>query len=163
MQGYSEKEFFDKYSVRTDLALEAHRCSRTRRAPELPGVKVETVEKGQAVINRVTVENEMGARMIGKAPGYYSTIESRELRTHNREVHEELARYLAEELEWFIQQKSWAMKTQSWWWALATECHSRCTWAPCGSKPDGYTTPSEMSPPELRHGLRPIAAISPVF
>src|SRR5690554_5570540 len=106
MQGYSDKEFFDKYSVRTDLALEAHQVVVEREGPpELPGVRVETLEKGQAVISRVIVENEMGARMIGKAPGHYSTIESRELRTHNREVHEELARYLAEELEWFIQQK----------------------------------------------------------
>src|SRR5690554_1388519 len=106
MQRYGEQEFFEKYSVQTDLALEAHQVVVEREGPpELPGVKVDTQQKGQAVISRVTVENEVGARMIGKAPGHYSTIESKALRQHNREVHEELARYLAEELEWFIEQK----------------------------------------------------------
>lgn len=163
MQGYSEKEFFDKYSVRTDLALEAHQVVVEREGPpELPGVKVETVEKGQAVINRVTVENEMGARMIGKAPGYYSTIESRELRTHNREVHEELARYLAEELEWFIQQKKLGDEDPILVVGLGNWNATPDALGPRVVQNLMVTRHLlEMSPPELRHGLRPIAAISP--
>ena len=87
MQEYRAQEFFEKYSVRTDLALEAHEVVVEREGPlELPGVNVSRVEKEQAVISRVVVENEVGARMIGKAPGRYSTIESRALREHNREV-----------------------------------------------------------------------------
>ena len=86
MHNYHDQEFFEKYSVRTDLALEAHQVVTEHQGPPLPGVKVSTVEKDKAVISRVIVENEVGARMIGKAPGRYSTIESPALREHNRDA-----------------------------------------------------------------------------
>ena len=102
---YGEQAFFEKYNVRTDLALESHEVLVEREGPpELPGVKIETEKTEYATISRVTVENELGAQMMGKAPGHYSTIEAPILRQHNREVQEEIAQLLAKELEWFMEQ-----------------------------------------------------------
>ena len=65
---YGERAFFEKYNVRTDLALESHEVLVEREGPpELPGVKIETEKTEYATISRVTVENELGAQMMGKA------------------------------------------------------------------------------------------------
>jgi spore protease len=163
MQEYRAQEFFEKYSVRTDLALEAHEVVVEREGPlELPGVNVSRVEKEQAVISRVVVENEVGARMIGKAPGRYSTIESRALREHNREVHEDLARYLAEELDWFIQDTQLGPEDPILVVGLGNWNATPDALGPRVVQNIMVTRHLlGMTPPELRHGLRPIAAISP--
>lgn len=163
MQEYREQEFFEKYSVRTDLALEAHEVVVEREGPpELPGVKVSTVEKGQAVISRVQVEDEVGARMIGKAPGRYSTIESKALREHNREVHEELSRYLADELDWFIQDTQLGPEDPILVVGLGNWNATPDALGPRVVQNIMVTRHLlGMTPPELRHGLRPIAAIAP--
>lgn len=163
MQEYREQEFFEKYSVRTDLALEAHEVVVQQEGQrELPGVKVSTSKKEHAVVNRVIVENEMGARMIGKAPGRYSTIESKALREHNREIHEELARYLAEELDWFVQDTQLGPEDPILVVGLGNWNATPDALGPRVVQNIMVTRHLlGMTPPELRHGLRPIAAISP--
>ena len=99
----SEPDFkdvlFEQYNIRTDLALESHQVIVEQDLPpELPGVKVHTEEEEGITITRITVENDIGAQMMGKAPGNYATIEAPGLRTHNREIQERIAltqRYLA--------------------------------------------------------------------
>ena len=99
-----QQEFHSKYGVRTDLAIEAHEVIVEREGPpEIPGVIVDNEQTEHAEICRVTIENEVGARMMGKAPGHYSTIEAPALRQHNREVHEEIGGLLAKEIKWFIE------------------------------------------------------------
>ena len=94
-----EQDFENRYGVRTDLAIEAHEVIvRKEGPPELPGVIVKNEETEHALISRVTVENELGAKMIGKRPGNYSTIEAKVLREHNREIHEDIGALLAKEI-----------------------------------------------------------------
>jgi spore protease len=125
-------------------------------------VKVSTVEKDKAVISRVIVENEVGARMIGKAPGRYSTIESPALREHNREMHEELARYLAEELDWFIQDTQLGPEEPILVVGLGNWNATPDALGPRVVQNLMVTRHLlGMTPPELRRGLRPVAAISP--
>lgn len=158
-----EKDFHSKYGVRTDLALEAHEFIVEQEGPpELPGVLVKNVETEHASISRVTVENEVGARMIGKAPGNYSTIEAPVLRQHNREIQQEIGALLAKEIEWFIEQCGLSKEDPVLVVGLG---NWHATPDALGPKVVGELMVTrhllELSPPELREGLRPVAALSP--
>ena len=160
---YGERAFFEKYNVRTDLALESHEVLVEREGPpELPGVKIETEKTEYATISRVTVENELGAQMMGKAPGHYSTIEAPILRQHNREVQEEIAQLLAKELEWFMEQSGLGSEDGILVVGLGNWNATPDALGPRVVENLMVTRHLlEMSPPELRQGLRAIAAISP--
>lgn len=82
---------------RTDLALESHQYARgTLR--HVPGVDVQEERRGEIVLSRVIVQDEEGARAMGKPPGHYITIESRTLRQRSRALQEEVSGMLADEL-----------------------------------------------------------------
>lgn len=158
-----QEEFHQKYGVRTDLAIEAHEVIVEKEGPpEIPGVIVNNEKTEHALISRVTVENEIGARMIGKAPGHYSTIESPELRQHNREIHEQLGGLLAKEIQWFLEQNQVGAED-----AILVVGLGNWNATPDALGPkvvDELMVTRhllELSPPELRKGLRPIAAIAP--
>lgn len=154
---------FEQYHIRTDLALESHHAVIEHEGPpELPGVKVHTEEEEGITITRITVENDVGAQMMGKAPGNYSTIEAPGLRTHDRDIQERIAELLAKEIEWFFEQAELGAEDGVLVVGLGN-------W---NATPDALgpkTVESlmvtrhllEMSPPELRKGLRPISAIAP--
>lgn len=59
--------------IRTDLALEAAALSGEA---ELPGISVCRVQKHGLELTTVTVQNEEGARAIGKPSGRYITLET---------------------------------------------------------------------------------------
>lgn len=156
-------EFLQKYGVRTDLADEAHQVIVEREGPpELPGVIVENEETENAAICRVTVENEVGARMIGKAPGHYSTIEAPGLRQHNREIQKDIGGLVAKEIKWFIEQSGLSKEEPILVVGLG---NWHATPDALGPRVVGELMVTrhllELSPPELRAGLRPISAISP--
>ena len=164
MSKVSQKDpLFEKYSIRTDLALESHQIIVEREGPpELPGVKVHTEKEEGITLTRITVENDLGAQMMGKAPGNYSTFEAPGLRVHNRDLHERMAEMLAKEIEWFFDESELGPED-------AVLVVGLGNW---NATPDALGPRSienlmvtrhllEMSPPELREGLRPVSAISP--
>lgn len=155
--------FFEKYNVRTDLALESHEVVVEREGPpELPGVKVDSREEEGILITRITVENDLGAQLMGKAPGNYSTIESRALREHNRDLQEKLAEHLAKELEWFFKEAQLGDEDGVLVVGLGNWNATPDALGPRVVENLMVTRHLlEMSPPELRQGLRPIAAIAP--
>lgn len=61
-------------SIRTDLALEAHKLS-SADGKEISGVAVSEYKRGGAAVTKVDVLNEQGEKAIGKAAGSYITIE----------------------------------------------------------------------------------------
>lgn len=82
---------------RTDLALETHQYARgTLR--HIPGVDVQEERRGDIVLSRVIVQDEEGARVMGKPPGRYVTIEARTLRQRSQALQEEVGGILAEEV-----------------------------------------------------------------
>lgn len=164
MEKHQEKDrLFDQYNIRTDLALESHQAVIEHEGPpELPGVKVKTEEEPGIIITRITVENDLGARLMGKAPGNYSTIESKGLREHNRDLHERIAVLLAKEINWFFQQAELGPED-----AVLVVGLGNWNATPDALGPKVLENLMvtrhllEMSPPELREGLRPVAAIAP--
>lgn len=164
MQKSSEKNhLFDKYNIRTDLALESHQAVIEHEGPpEIPGVKVHTEEEEGILTTRITVDNDLGAQMMGKAPGNYSTIESQGLRQHNRDLHERTAQILATELDWFFEQAGLGAEDAVLVVGLGNWNATPDALGPRVLENLMVTRHLlEMSPPELRDGLRPISAVSP--
>ena len=119
-------------------------------------------ETEHALISRVTVENELGAKMIGKRPGNYSTIEAKVLREHNREIHEDIGALLAKEIEWFLDQSGLNEDDPVLIVGLGNWNATPDALGPQVVENLMVTRHLlELSPPELRKGLRPVAAIAP--
>lgn len=159
-QGVDEHLF---ESVYTDLAIEAHQVIVERQGgPEIPGVRVESEQRSVAKITRVTIETQEAANVMGKAQGRYVTLESTAIRTRNQEEQEQLSKELAAEIDRFLKE-------------LGIPETGGCLVVGLGNwnaTPDalGPRTVSEllvtrhlheMVPPELRGGLRPVAALAP--
>ena len=99
-----QQEFYNKYGVRTDLAIEAHEVIVEREGPpELPGVIVHNEETEHATISRVTVETDVGARRSAK---HRATILPLTLLLCGviTVIHGELGVLVAKEIQWFIEQ-----------------------------------------------------------
>lgn len=155
--------FHQKYGVQTDLAIEAHEVIVEKEGPpELPGVVVKNEETEHALVCRVVVENEIGAKMIGKAPGKYTTIEAPALKQHNREIHQQIGELLAKEMQWFINESGLGAEDPILVVGLGNWNATPDALGPRVADELMVTRHLiELSPPELRDGLRPIAAISP--
>ncbi|WP_028987169.1 GPR endopeptidase [Thermicanus aegyptius] len=93
-----------RYSVRTDLAIEAHQMAQERMGrSEIPGVKLETEDEEEMRITRVHVLNEEGAKAIGKIPGRYVTMEIPSLRKQDSELNHRVINALSKVLVRFMQ------------------------------------------------------------
>lgn len=148
------------YNVRTDLAIEATEVMRAQTGREVPGAKVEEEETEHAKVTRMSILSAQAARELGKMSGHYSTIESAELRQHNREIHEEIAGVFAREISRFLtrippQANVLIVGLGNW----------NATPDALGPKVVHQTLITrhlyEMTPPELRGELRPVCAIAP--
>lgn len=163
MDDRTEEELSSFDHVMTDLALEAHQVLvQGRGGPEIPGVRVETERREFAEISRVSIETDAGARAMGKAPGTYVTIEAPSLRNRNQQEQEQVSQYLAEEISKFFE-------------SMHIGPEDPCLVVGLGNRnatPDAVGPATvdellvtrhlrEMAPPELRGGLRPVAAIAP--
>lgn len=156
-----DAQLFD--DVYTDLAIEAHELAVERRGePEIAGVWVDTETTPVAKISRVAIKTPAAAEMMGKAQGNYVTIESQAFKDRNREAQEELAQQIAREIQHFLQ-------------SLEIPQDGACLVVGLGNwnaTPDALGPRAvsellvtrhlyEMAPPELRGGLRPVAAMAP--
>lgn len=83
--------------VRTDLAMEAH-AAVAGPGGAVPGVDYEEDRGVNATITRVHVRTPEAAERLGKAVGTYITVDAPGLRNRNRELQEEIAAVLADEL-----------------------------------------------------------------
>lgn len=91
----------EKYSIRTDLALEQKERFEADNV-EIPGVVLEERydEDKEIRITTVKIETEKGAKTMGKPVGTYITIEAPNLAVPDEEYHSEVA----EELQKFLGQ-----------------------------------------------------------
>lgn len=94
----------EKYSVRTDLALEERERFESDNV-EVQGVVLEEEydEESEIRISRVRIETEKGAKVMGKPVGTYLTLEAPNLAVpdegYHREISEKLSGFVKELLE----------------------------------------------------------------
>lgn len=159
----ADADFQERYGVRTDLALEAHQVIVDHEGPpEIPGVRVESEETEHAKISRVVIATDEGARMMGKVRGNYVTVESEVFRLRDKEAQEEVAQTVAREISSFLEHMGLAQDAGVLVVGLG---NWNATPDSVGPKVVGQVLVTrhlyEMSPPELRGGLRPLSAMAP--
>lgn len=160
---YPSEEFFEKYNVRTDLALEAREVIVEHEGPpEIPGVIVQDEKTENAQISRMTIETDEGARIMGKAKGHYSTILANGLRQRDKIVQDEIAEIMLKELDAFLERLQVGPEDTILVVGLG---NWNATPDALGPKVISKLLVTrhlyQTSPPELRNGLRPVAAIAP--
>lgn len=98
----SEKQ---KFSIRTDLAVEARELIEEHKGDADDGIIVKNEDMDDINITYVEITNENGSRAMGKPMGKFITIESKELRDNDSSCHEKISHKLKECLEELINAK----------------------------------------------------------
>lgn len=93
----------EKYSIRTDLALEDKERFESDHV-EVQGVSLEEKydEEREIKVTTVKIETENGAKIMGKPVGTYITMEAPNMAVPDEDYHEEISKELAMFLERFI-------------------------------------------------------------
>ena len=96
-----DKQTAEKFTVRTDLAIEAREIAREGReeAGEPDGVQVETSHTKDYELTRVHILTEQGSQTMGKPMGSYITLEAQKLKENDPESHSSIVAVLSKELQ----------------------------------------------------------------
>ncbi|WP_144504812.1 GPR endopeptidase [Bacillus mycoides] len=94
-----------KYSVRTDLAVEAHQMLQERQEEQkgIQGVIVKEREEEGVTITKVTID-EIASESMGKNPGNYLTLEVQGIRQQDTELQQKVERIFAKEFSYFLEE-----------------------------------------------------------
>ena len=161
--GTIHADWVRRYRTRTDLALEAREVIIEEEGPpEIPGVAVETEETPVGTISRVAITTQEGARVMGKLPGHYTTIEAPAIRQRDQEALERVAELIARELGAFLAR--WQVPPDGEvlviglgnWNATPDAVGPRTVHHLIVTRHFYY-----MAPPAARAGARPVAGLSP--
>jgi spore protease len=85
-------------NIRTDLAIEAREIFGKGEKSEIPGVRVDVEKTEDITVTRVVVEEEIGARIMGKAKGNYVTLEVLGLKDNDKDLQEDVSVALSKEI-----------------------------------------------------------------
>ena len=96
----------EKYSIRTDLAMEQKERFESDHV-EVPGVVLEEQydDEREIKITTVKIETENGAKIMGKPVGTYLTMEVPNLASADENYHREVSETLADFLELYMEKK----------------------------------------------------------
>ncbi|MBO1626475.1 GPR endopeptidase [Bacillus cereus] len=94
-----------KYSVRTDLAVEAHQMLQERQQEQtgIKGVVVKEREEEGVTITKVIID-ESASEAMGKKPGNYLTLEVQGIRQQDTELQQKVERIFAKEFSHFLEE-----------------------------------------------------------
>lgn len=144
---------------RTDLASEAREFIYSRRGRDIPGVKVEESRSRECRVTRVEVLTPEAAETMGKPPGRYVTIEAPGLLKRSRPIQEEVAQVFVRELTALMplsdRDQVFVAGLGNW----------QATPDSLGPRVVGQLLITrhlrDYVPPELKNGLRSVAAVAP--
>jgi spore protease len=152
-----------RYSIRTDLALEAHQLATERTgAPYLPGVDMQTEDVEGIIVTRVHVKTEEGARQMGKLPGKYVTIEVPGLRRKDTELQNQVATKFTQVFYQFLQEAGISKKAKALVVGLGNWNVTPDALGPIVVENILVTSHLfELMPNDVHEGYRPVSALSP--
>jgi spore protease len=90
------------FTIRTDLAVEAHEWVSQQMGSAVPGIHSQVSEENGIKTTKTDVQTEEGARAIGKMVGHYITMEALGLRQKDSQLQDLLATKLAQEFNAFL-------------------------------------------------------------
>lgn len=101
----SESLDLSKYSVRTDLAVEAHEMLIEQQESQgsINGVIIKEREEDGITITKVTID-ENGTEAMGKKPGNYLTLEVQGIRQQDTELQQKVEQVFAKEFSHFLKE-----------------------------------------------------------
>ena len=88
-----------EFSLQVDLAMEARDLARGDANVEIPGVAEEVEELSHSKVTTIRIKDQAGEQKMGKPIGTYITIEAKNLRIRDPEVHEEVSQAIAQKLK----------------------------------------------------------------
>lgn len=92
---------WNSYSPNTDLALEAHQVFAAQHGGQIPGVQHTVEEDDGITITRLSIEDEVGQKIMGKMIGNYLTFEVPGLRYKDPNLQKRVSAVMAEEFKKF--------------------------------------------------------------
>jgi spore protease len=151
-----------KLGISLDLAVEAHSLLRGDTGQEIHGVKEDVKKLDYASVTTIQILNDEGAKKMGKAPGYYITIEAPSLRENNPELHQKIADLFGKELENMLYNLGIKDNEQVLIIGLGNWDATPDALGPkVASKVLVTRHLYTYSPKSLQSGLRPLSALSP--
>lgn len=87
-----------EFSIQVDLAMEARDLVRGATGKEIPGVTEEVEAKENLKITTIRIQDTAAEKIMGKPVGTYITIEAKNLRIKDPDVHEEVSQAIAAKL-----------------------------------------------------------------
>jgi spore protease len=90
------------FSIRTDLAVEAHQLARPGYDP-IPGMDSDVLEEEGIKITRMHIKDVAASKILGKRVGKYTTLEVPGLRYKDPELQRRVVKHLATELSAFLE------------------------------------------------------------
>ncbi|HJV44597.1 MAG TPA: GPR endopeptidase [Bacillota bacterium] len=153
----------DHYSIRTDLALEAHQMVSERSGlSEIPGVSLDIKDRNGIRITRVHVHNEEGSRQIGKLPGKYISLETPGLRRKDSELQNQVAGEFARGFAGFLKELGIDQKAKALIVGLGNWNVTPDALGPIVVENLLVTRHLfELMPDQVEEGYRPVSALSP--
>lgn len=89
---------FQAVDVRTDMAVEARELVRGGSRRDVPGVHVQEDRRDGILVTRVKVASDEAARLMGKPPGHYITVDVPQFKERDSELRGRVTDTLAEVL-----------------------------------------------------------------
>jgi spore protease len=156
------------YSVRTDLAIEAHEIAVEERlqqkkesASPIEGVMIHDREIDGVKLSYVQV-TETGAKSIGKKPGNYVTIEAQGIREHNTELQRKVQEIFTKELSQFLQRLNIGKEASCLVVGLGNSNVTPDALGPLTVENLLVTRHLfQLQPESVEEGFRPVSAIAP--
>ena len=150
---------YKKMGLTIDMALEAHDIVRGETGQEVPGVRQDKKSYEHAEVNVIQIMDKSAEAMMGKPVGTYITIDAPEIRQNNKQIHNEIAEVLAEQLASMLKlgpDDSVLLVGLGNWNATPDAL---------GPRVINYSLVTrhlkKYAPQELSGGLRPVSALAP--
>ena len=158
----------EKYSIRTDLALEAHELDqeqqqkqREKQKQASSGVIVKEKDEDGVHITKVEIKPEAAER-LGKKAGSYITFEIQGIRNKDTELQEKVERVFAKEFHHFLEQTGISKDASCLVVGLGNWNVTPDALGPIAVENLLITKHIfELQPEQVSDGFRPVSAISP--
>lgn len=152
------------YSIRTDLAREAHDMAVERRGDgsSIPGVRIEEKTENGITTSWIWIDDEAGGEEMGKVPGTYLTLEVPGLRSRDSMLENRVATHFSEQFNRFLQEVGIGPNDKALLVGLGNWNVTADAFGPLVMKHTMVTRHLfQLSPEQVAEGYRSVSAISP--
>jgi spore protease len=152
------------YSIRTDLAREAHQMAVEERGgtSDIPGVRTEENTEEGITTSWIWIDEQAGSEAIGKVPGTYLTLEVPALRSRDSMLEKRVSEHFAQQFSRFLDEVGIGLDDSGLIVGLGNWNVTADALGPLVVKHTLVTRHLfELAPESVAEGYRSISALSP--